>query len=265
MKHYVNLDDGLLRPVWRGCGIGCGGARSVGAQDALEVAQEFLRGFLAPMQMNAEDRDQRGDHDPHPGLPSPLPPTGLVGVGDGLGQFVRALHPFRTLRKAAQSEEAILSLCEGSLVISIAGIEMSVKADGMWEGQARVSGRVLTAVAKVPLSDDPVHIVLEGSTIRIGPLGYPVVWQGWARTVIRLPMNASLDLVLAVGQRYSSEEIERAGLSKRVEDSLRKRDELIARAVEVLKPLRIERKDVMAWLEEYLRTHVDLDAMHLEE
>ncbi len=137
-------------------------------------------------------------------------------------EFVRALHPFRTLRKAAQSEEAILSLCEGSLVITIAGIERSVKADGMWEGQARVSGRVLTAVAKTPLSDDPVHIVIEGSTIRIGPLGYAVVWQGWAPAVIRLPMNASLDLILAVGQRYSSEEIERAGLSRRVEDSLRK-------------------------------------------
>lgn len=179
--------------------------------------------------------------------------------------FVRALHPFRGLRKAAQSEEAILSLSDGSLVISMAGMEMSAQADGMWEGQARVSGRVLTAVAKMPPSADPVHIVIEGSTIRIGPLGYPVVWQGWAPAVIRLPMNPTLDLILAVGRRYSPEEIERAGLSKLVEDSRRKRDDLIARVVEVLKPLRIERKDILTWLEEHLRTHVDLDAMHLDE
>ncbi len=180
-------------------------------------------------------------------------------------EFVKALHPFRTLRKAAQSEEAILSLSEGSLVISMGGIEMSVKAEGMWEGQARVAGRVLIAVAKLPPPGDPMHIVIEGSEIRIGGFGYPVVWQGWAPAVIRLPMNASLDLILAVGQRYSSEEIKRAGLTKLVDDSLRKRDDLIARAADALKSLRIQASDITAWVEEFIRTRVDLDAMHLDE
>lgn len=148
----------------------------------------------------------------------------------------KTLIQFARLCEPEPQEQAVLSFDGYNLYVDLAGMSVSTPAQGSWPGQARILGRSLIALAKVPPAGDPVSIATEddyyirfGQTFRV-----PCTWQSAWSAIIQLPMNPPIAMILALPMKYSAAQIEASGLTKVVESSGQKRDQVLGSAVNML-------------------------------
>jgi hypothetical protein len=160
--------------------------------------------------------------------------------------FLGALRPLKKLASKKDLADALVTLKGSELTIELIGIVMGAEAAGTWPGEVRVNGAFFVGLARVPPPDDPVRLEIRDGRLRLGALSVACTLQESFGSEITLPLDPTLMEILAVGQRYSTDRIERAGLTKTVQQASQASSDLIRRAARILHPLEIRAEDLVA-------------------
>lgn len=168
-------------------------------------------------------------------------------------ELQRALRLLIKFYKAKDQGEAILTFAEGELHIELVGSGVSVPANGRWDGEVRVPGMFMVAMAKALPPENPMPIFVEAGRLHMGRQSAPCIVQRAAQKRIELAINAPLADILRVRLSCSDAEIERSGLSRLVRDAEHQRDAMIERAAEQLRKLEVRREDLRHLVDESLR------------
>lgn len=91
-------------------------------------------------------------------------------------EFLSALRLIKRVSKARPSQKALLTLEAESLHMELDDMAVTVKAQGSWPGKANVNAGFILVMAKVPPSGDPVEIVADDHTLRIGTSTTGCTW-----------------------------------------------------------------------------------------
>ena len=78
--------------------------------------------------------------------------------------------------------KAILSYDGSRLQIALSGMGATMRATGSWKGEARVSRKVIRALAQEMPAGDPVQFTVTGNELQIGSTTVRCVWQPLAKT-----------------------------------------------------------------------------------
>jgi hypothetical protein len=168
-----------------------------------------------------------------------------------LADFNTALRTLaKFVKKRERTADAVLTLVDVELVIPVPGGAASVSAEGPWPGEVRVSASFLLGIATRLPEVDPLPVCVEAGRLRVANVSAKCVWQPLAEQRIELPLDPPFRTVLAVGLRYSAEEIVRSGLKRLLEKAQERRNNLIRRAAETLAPLGVHALDLESIVDE---------------
>jgi hypothetical protein len=162
------------------------------------------------------------------------------------GELLAALQSVQRLPRLIDKAEAILSLEDGTLIISVPGLEVRAGATGDLTGRVRVLAPFLLMLAKVPPSGDPVVFEIKDGRLKVGSSTTSCKWEDDAGTRIRLPLNAPFSMILSVAYHYTPGDIEQAGLKDMVAETEKRRDALIGQALGALGEFGITRAELRA-------------------
>ena len=136
--------------------------------------------------------------------------TGLV---EALGRMARLIPQ-------DESAEALVSVDEGMLSISVSGVAASLPAFGTWTGEVRVSAKFIRMVGLDPPTGDPLVVEVRDERLYFGTaLSAPCVEQDTWKSEVPIALNATIVDVLRLNFLYSQERLERAGLGRRVKEA----------------------------------------------
>jgi hypothetical protein len=164
---------------------------------------------------------------------------------DGLRQLARHTRP-------ARAGDAVLRFEDGSLDVQIGGGRIRAPATGRWPGEARVPGSFVLAMAKHLPNSDPIPIRVENGRLHLAGTSIGCHWQKFGAAQAVIPIGASLVQILRVGAEFRDEDLERSGILGQVNEARERRDQLIARAAEILFPLEIDDGDLANLVEEHV-------------
>jgi hypothetical protein len=170
-------------------------------------------------------------------------------------ELVEALGRMARLIPQEETAEALVSVDEGMLSISVSGVAVSLPAFGTWTGEVRVSARFIRMVGLDPPAGDPLVVEVRDERLYFGTtLSAPCVEQDGWRSEVPIALNATVVDVLRLHFLYSQERLERAGLIKRVKEAESVALEAIAEAAKPLEAIGITPNDlqrlVVRWLAE---------------
>lgn len=170
-------------------------------------------------------------------------------------ELVEALGRMARLVPQEESAEALVSVDEGMLSISVSGVAASLPAFGTWTGEVRVSAKFVRMVGLDPPSGDPLVVEVRGERLFFGTtLSAPCVEQDAWKSEVPIALNATVVDVLRLPFLYPQERLERAGLTRRVKEAESIAVEAIAEAAKPLEAIGISPSDlqrlVVRWLAE---------------
>ncbi len=170
-------------------------------------------------------------------------------------ELVEALGRMARLIPQEESAEALVSVDEGMLSISVSGVSVSLPVFGTWTGEVRVSARFIRMVGLDPPAGDPLVVEVRDERLYFGTtLSAPCVEQDGWKSEVPIALNATIVDVLRLHFLYSHERLERAGLAKRVREAESIAVEAIREAATPLEPLGISADDlqrlILRWLAE---------------
>lgn len=169
-------------------------------------------------------------------------------------QLSQALKNLSKFAKPKQQTEAIVAFDGDAMTIDLAGMTVRASAEGTWSGEARVNVWFLLGIATGLPPGETLSISVEDGKLRISgsSTGFsaPCTWQEAGSNVIRLPMNPTFPMVLALRLSRTESEIARSGLKETVEAAEKRRDRLIAQAAMVLEPLGVRPADLRRVVDE---------------
>ena len=160
--------------------------------------------------------------------------------------LLRALRPLSGV-------EAILSFDGECLHIDLSGATITVPARGRWPGQVRVPASWLTVVAKMPPPGDPLELIVRENSLHLSTLSVACQQQAAWASPIQIPVNADDTVLLAIRLRYSSADIEAAGLRSAVAKAEASRDRAVATAAKALARYGVKDADVSALVDQAIR------------
>jgi hypothetical protein len=175
-----------------------------------------------------------------------MKPTLKVNRAD----FQRALKMLRKFATPHDAEEAVLSYADGSLTISVTGMESGMAAEGDWPGEARMPAKVFLQLSTVLPQGDPLPLSVEDGRLYIGITGFTCTWQEKKWRPLFLPANPTLKQILILRDEAFPAEIDAAGLAGVIADAERQRDSLIYKAAMILKPLGVTEADLAVIVEQ---------------
>jgi hypothetical protein len=139
--------------------------------------------------------------------------TALIMLRDDM------LDAFKTLRKLCKpqpEEEAIVSYDGACLHFELGGMAVTPAAKGSWAGQARVPGKFILGLAKLPPNGDSIQIRMKDGRFYFGSSSIECKWQpAWSKQ-IELPINPSITDLLTLRFHYTDEDIATSGLAQSV-------------------------------------------------
>jgi hypothetical protein len=170
--------------------------------------------------------------------------------------------------KAFAGQTAQLTFADGRLKVAVLGASFQADATGTWAGEVLVDDQSLSRVARASLSQQAkLSVSTNGRELRIDTITVPCDWNAMQYPRISLPVDAKLIDVLRLPQKFSTTDIERSGLAKKLAAGERKRDELI-RAV--LSEIRVAesalglKRGALGMDPDFLRARVD-EALKMTE
>lgn len=147
--------------------------------------------------------------------------------------------------KRKLTKEMVLSWSDGTLAIDLPDSGIEIPASGEWPSAVRVRGEFLLRVARVPPVENPVCFSVKGERLWISRTSFPckvdVDGRGSAsRAPINSTHNAQLDLI----KTQSEESALNALMPPAEKQAGLRREDLIARAAELLSPLGVGQQDL---------------------
>jgi hypothetical protein len=152
-----------------------------------------------------------------------------------------------------RSPEMCLAFQNGALIFQMGAVSAKALAEGTWTGSGYVSALVVLGLLEGMPDEEQIQVTFEDDRLRVGYLSFPCRWEEDAQPPVTLPLGASLLDYLRYGLVYSEAELRRSGLMQLVRQAQDKRDSAIRQAVKALKPLGIDRDDLLDLLERRLR------------
>jgi hypothetical protein len=154
------------------------------------------------------------------------------------------------VRGRARAADVVIRWCGDGLELEAAGQSTTLPATGAWPGQVRVPARFLLAIAPRLPPGDTLDLRVEAGRLRLGPISANCVWDERAPGQIELPLDPSITLILSLAHRYPADEIVRAGKAKLLREAQDRRDRLLLRAADVLRPLGVTPDDLLVAVNE---------------
>ncbi len=157
----------------------------------------------------------------------------------------RTLKSIAKLARANQRRgEAVLSFSKDRLTINIPGMQVHTEAEGILLARVRVPVRWLIGLSRTLGPDDPVAITVKGDYLIVGDATVSCTRDHIEHSMFKLPMNATFMDILRAGMQFSRDDIERSGLAGLVDQAEARRDQMIAKAAEVLSSLGVTPEDI---------------------
>ena len=163
--------------------------------------------------------------------------------------FIAAVRPLAKLTRIRAGEEAVLSFDGTHLVVEFGGGGNGIPAKGLWPGEARISGKFMMSLIKVPPAGNPIVLKVVDDRFYCGTASTECQWQAKTAKQLTLPVNATLIDCLRISETYSDAEINAAGLSKLIRIAKEGRDARMNRAAEHMKDFGVTEAD----LHEFIR------------
>ena len=166
-------------------------------------------------------------------------------------ELFRALKLLQKNVKAKARQDAIFSYVDGTLSIKLDWVAAQAPATGEWSGLAAIEGHDLVMFGKaIPRSEirtsagETISVRLHERRLYIGNDSFSLRWYDEKGDKIHLPLNPELAEALVLPFKYTQEELAYSDLLYILRSHEERRDAIIARAHELLKPLGVERVDL---------------------
>ena len=187
---------------------------------------------------------------------SPDPPYLRVGRAD----MLQALNLIHVVGQPRKTDQIVFSFDGACLHFDLCGMSTSVPAQGQWECQVRAKPAFLLPLIEVPLKDDTWLIWVKDGRLYFGSsFSCPCELQDPWQATIQLPLDNDDDMLLALGLKYSAQEIERSGLKH----SVAKVEDLCMRGVHTaanaLARYEVKAEDIRALVDKRIRASGILD------
>lgn len=162
--------------------------------------------------------------------------------------LLEALRPFKRLSAKAHKEDALLFMDGADLIISAVGLSSGVTVTGQWTSEVRVPVNFIITNAKALPSADPVLVRVADGRLYFASFSISCHVQKPGENEILLAADADFVTILDLGFEYSSEQIERAGLTKIYREAQKKLQKLVTCAAEPLLRLGITETEVVEFV-----------------
>jgi hypothetical protein len=130
----------------------------------------------------------------------------------GRRELVEALKTVRKFMKRKRDVEIIFTFNGNVLTIDAGGMTLDLSGEGSLVGQAYVYWGHLLGIAAVPPSEEKLILKIQAGYMIIGTTYLPCTWQESILEVIDFPMEATLEVILALRLKHTDEQIARSGL-----------------------------------------------------
>ncbi|PKO19414.1 hypothetical protein CVU37_04280 [candidate division BRC1 bacterium HGW-BRC1-1] len=167
--------------------------------------------------------------------------------------FVSAMKMLRSLGRPRKGAEAVISFLDGCVNIRLDSGVTGCPAEGEWVGEVRVPASFIISLISVPPTGDPVVIRNADGRLCVGGSSIDCTWQSPPGAAVWLPANASLGEILSLQNKYSEDDISRAGLDAVVESATEEAEKKILIASDALEELGVEPYDVREMVEAIIK------------
>ena len=155
----------------------------------------------------------------------------------------------KNIKKKPIFPPAILSYSNGFLTIESEDKLVNIHAKGEWHGKAEFSNTVVTALALVPLTGDPIIVKYADNKLHIATTSITCTWTSSSLTLISQLTNPSLIDIFAMWRSLPAHQVHGDGIAKQYKAGhtrMLKETEKIARK---LTEYEITQEDLIALIE----------------
>jgi hypothetical protein len=169
-------------------------------------------------------------------------------------ELCATLKGLKRFAKGMKGKSVLLSHNEGNLALATPGVAVTLPAKGHWPTPVRATAHILVMLIKVPpLEDGPFVISFDGKRLSIADCSVEASIEEECRPRVDvLPTKRFFDL-LRMGATWSYKDLQKEGFIEQVRGAEEKRDRLLAKAAEILSPLRIAEEDLAQLLDKKLK------------
>lgn len=168
-------------------------------------------------------------------------------------ELVESLKRLSKLVKRKTKSDALLSVANGMLVVSLDGISIETSAEGKFPGLVRIPGAKALTLSKILPSEDPLTIGHDRQRFYVGTFSMPCAWLKGEPKPIQVPTDAPLTHLLGLKLKHSDEQISKSGLGSAVAAAQSTRMKLERQAAHILEPLGVNLTDIRTLVENCLR------------
>ena len=171
------------------------------------------------------------------------------------------LQGFKLIKKLAKPrkyEEAVLSFDGEKLLIDMAGTHIAINAQGYWPGQVRVSAIWLVGMSKVPPSGNALILRFADGHVHLQNSICPCAGQNTTVQLIQLNMFPDDATLLAQKLLWSSEHIEKSGLSAAIAEAEKVCMRRVSKAAQYLVDYKVSKEDIRYLIDRCLQERVKL-------
>lgn len=170
--------------------------------------------------------------------------------------FERARRLFAELVPSDEAGQALFSLRDGRLHITVAGVGAAIPCTGTWLTEVRAANRIIPMLAVTKCSGDTLRITVQNGRLHFAEVSVSCVLQEPDTHTVDVPFSPGIHGLIELGAFHTAEELEHAGLTQAVAAARRRRSALVNRAageleeslrevVKILSPLHPTQADVM--------------------
>lgn len=163
--------------------------------------------------------------------------------------WTELLAGLKTLRIALQETprpDGIFTYQDGFLHIRTGGSSIKIRADGFWQGQARLESTIMVKLEMMLPYSDLIPIKQVDDSIIIGSMKFKCIWEETPTCSIVIPIGVDIIYLLGLGQRYTIDEIRKSGLWPKYEAALREKNARVQIAYDNLSDLGVSRFELEA-------------------
>lgn len=108
---------------------------------------------------------------------------------------------------------ALLSFENGFFRVSVAGSKVGVPAQGVWPGVAQVYADFVFRIGLAYPHHEELNLKIQNDDFYVEEWHTDTVWQPPNQDTVKLPLDATPEMVAGLYRQFNQEEIDRSGLS----------------------------------------------------
>jgi len=148
--------------------------------------------------------------------------------------FERVRRLFAELVTSDEDGQALFSLRDGRLHITVAGIGAAIPCTGTWLTEVRAANRIIPLLAVAECPRNTLRITVQNGRLHVAGVSVPCVLQNPDAHSVDVPFSPGIHGLIELGAFHSPEELEHAGLTQAVAAAHRRRNALLENAADEL-------------------------------